>query len=122
MPHVYRLSAGVPAGTRPFRRPRPHPPKRYVDRVYPSATITRVLLARHGDAVYPTGCGSGDSGGVLSEVGRDQAHALGERIGADGVAAIFCSQLSRARETATIVSDVVGLPVQVKARGIRRRR
>jgi glucosyl-3-phosphoglycerate phosphatase len=76
---------------------------------------TRIFLARHGEAAYPTS-GSGDSGGALTALGRSQARALGERLRNDErPAAIVCSELSRAIQTAEIASEVLQLPVQVQA-------
>jgi probable phosphoglycerate mutase len=75
---------------------------------------TRLVLVRHGEADCnvagivggPRGCTG------LTEVGREQAEALAERLERthefDDAVAIYCSVLARARETATIVSR--GLP------------
>ena len=49
----------------------------------------------------------------LTELGRAQAAELGDRLAADpiGVAAILCSPMRRARGTAEIVADRLGLAV-----------
>jgi broad specificity phosphatase PhoE len=49
--------------------------------------------------------------GELSATGRQQAADLGRRRAADGVAAVFCSDLARAVETAAIAFDGAGIPV-----------
>jgi len=74
---------------------------------------TRIFLARHGEATYPTN-GSGDSGGTLTTLGRSQARSLGDRLRNERLAAIVCSELSRATQTAKIASEVLQLPVQVQ--------
>lgn len=77
--------------------------------------LTRIVLARHGEASYPSGSGSGDSGGTLTELGRSQARKLGDRLRNEGIAAVFCSELSRARQTAEIAAEQLQLPVQVRS-------
>lgn len=54
--------------------------------------------------------------GRLSETGRAQAKALGERRRDDGLAAVFTSDLRRAVETAEIAFAVSGIPVRHDAR------
>ena len=49
--------------------------------------------------------------GRLSERGRREARELGQRRAADGIAAVFCSDLGRAVETATIAFGATGIPV-----------
>ena len=49
--------------------------------------------------------------GRLSAAGRTQAAELGGRRREDGIAAVFCSDLGRAVETATIAFDGSGIPV-----------
>jgi broad specificity phosphatase PhoE len=51
--------------------------------------------------------------GRLSDVGREQARELGARRRDDGVAAVFCSDLGRALETAGIAFGETGIPVFV---------
>ena len=76
--------------------------------------MTRIVLARHGEASYPSAGESGDAGGTLTELGRSQARALGDRLRDVGVAAVFCSELSRSRETAEIAAELLELPVQTR--------
>jgi broad specificity phosphatase PhoE len=54
--------------------------------------------------------------GELSELGREQARALGERRRDDGIAAVYTSDLRRAVETAEIAFDGSGIPVRHDAR------
>jgi 2,3-bisphosphoglycerate-dependent phosphoglycerate mutase len=49
--------------------------------------------------------------GRLSAAGRAQARELGRRRAADGIAAVFCSDLARAAETARIAFGDTGIPV-----------
>ena len=76
-------------------------------------TQTRILLVRHGEAAYETD-GSGDSGGSLTAAGRDQARRLGLRLNEFQPAAVICSELSRAVQTAEIAAAVLSVPVQVR--------
>jgi broad specificity phosphatase PhoE len=58
------------------------------------------------------GIATGWLGGRLSEAGRAQAKALGERRRDDGLAAVFTSDLRRAVETAEIAFDGSDVPVR----------
>lgn len=49
--------------------------------------------------------------GRLSAQGRAEAEELGRRRRADGLAAVFCSDLARATETASIAFGSTGTPV-----------
>jgi broad specificity phosphatase PhoE len=49
--------------------------------------------------------------GELSPLGRRQARELGERYAGDDVAAVFCSDLGRAAETARIAFGSRGVPI-----------
>jgi broad specificity phosphatase PhoE len=71
----------------------------------------RVLyLARHGETPWNLeGRWQGHTDVALSERGREQAAALGARLAGLGIAHVRASDLSRARETATIVAAALGL-------------
>jgi len=58
-----------------------------------------------------SGIATGWLGGRLSAEGRQQAAQLGERRRADGVTAVFASDLNRAVETARIAFHGAGIPV-----------
>jgi broad specificity phosphatase PhoE len=77
-----------------------------------------ILLARHGrtaDNAPPQRIqGSRDPG--LDEVGRGQAAEIAAAVGSHGIAALWTSQLLRARETAGIVGAALGLEPRVDAR------
>jgi broad specificity phosphatase PhoE len=62
------------------------------------------------------GIATGWLDGALSERGRELAHELGRRRRADGVAAVFTSDLGRAVETAEIAFGRAGLPIYRDAR------
>jgi len=70
-----------------------------------------ILLARHGetdDNIEPIRI-QGWRDTPLNDTGRAQAHELAERVAGEGIAALYSSELSRARETAEIVGARIGL-------------
>lgn len=70
----------------------------------------RVYLARHGQTAYNLeGRFQGLLPVPLDDTGRRQAHELAERASVLGFAALWCSPLARARETAEIVAARIGL-------------
>lgn len=72
--------------------------------------MTTILLARHGETDWNRDRrwqGHADRG--LTELGRAQALALAERLDAFPIAAIYSSDLARARETARPVADRRGI-------------
>ena len=69
-----------------------------------------IWLARHGetaDNAVRRFQGQGPVG--LNDRGREQAHALAEEAAGHDFAALWCSPLPRARQTAEIVADRLGL-------------
>jgi broad specificity phosphatase PhoE len=73
-------------------------------------SATRVYLARHGQTAYNLeGRFQGQQPVPLDDTGREQAGELAERAAGYGFAALWCSPLLRARETAEIVSARIGL-------------
>jgi len=80
---------------------------------------TRLLLARHGETDWNrVGRWQGHADPPLNEAGRRQAEALADALDGDGVAAVYSSDLRRARETAHVVAKRLGLPV-IEDRGLR---
>jgi probable phosphoglycerate mutase len=78
----------------------------------------QLLLARHGqteDNLEPIRV-QGFSDTPLNEVGRRQAHELAERVAGERVISLWCSDLSRAAETAHIVGERIGLRARSDAR------
>lgn len=75
-------------------------------------SVTRLFLIRHGATnATEEGRFSGSTSAELSEQGRWQAARLGERLAQQNVAAIYSSPLSRAVDTARIISAACGLDV-----------
>src|SRR5690242_8849001 len=74
--------------------------------------MTTLLLVRHGETDWNAdGRLQGQTDRPLSEYGRRQARQLAEELADDEIDAIYASDLSRARETAEIVGERLGLPV-----------
>jgi broad specificity phosphatase PhoE len=72
--------------------------------------MTTVFLARHGQTAYNLeGRFQGQQAVPLDDTGREQAAELAERAVGYEFAALWCSPLLRARETAEIVSTRIGL-------------
>lgn len=71
---------------------------------------TRILLVRHGGTMLSAADRFAGSVNVeLSDEGRAQAAALGRRLAEVPIAAAYCSQMSRAIDTATAVAVHHGL-------------
>lgn len=69
-----------------------------------------IFLARHGETEWNrVGRWQGNTDIPLSDVGRAQARQLAERLRSRGITEIFTSDLSRARETAEIVAELLGV-------------
>jgi broad specificity phosphatase PhoE len=80
-----------------------------------SESAFHITLLRHGESVANAeGRWQGQSDYPLSETGRAQARALAERWDKDGQLfdLIITSPLARARETATILAEVLRLSVE----------
>ncbi len=75
---------------------------------------TRVLVLRHGQSEGNVAqvWTSSFEGYPLTERGREQARAAGERLSGRDVRAVYASPLPRAQETAQVVGAVLGLPVR----------
>ena len=75
--------------------------------------MASVFLARHGQTAYNLeGRFQGQQPIPLDDTGREQAAELAERAAGYRFAALWCSPLLRARETAEIVSARIGLEPQ----------
>jgi broad specificity phosphatase PhoE len=78
--------------------------------------VTTLLLVRHGETDWnASGRLQGHTDTPLNAHGRRQAKALADRLAGDGIAAVYASDLARARETAEILGERLGLPVVVDA-------
>jgi broad specificity phosphatase PhoE len=74
--------------------------------------VTTLLLVRHGETDWnAVGRLQGQTDRPLSDFGRQQARRLAEELAEEKLEAIYSSDLSRARETAEIVGERLGLPV-----------
>jgi broad specificity phosphatase PhoE len=76
-----------------------------------------VWLARHGETdANAEGRVQGSLDPPLNDRGREQARALAEQVAPLGIKALYTSQLQRARETADIVGEALGLTPKVDPR------
>jgi broad specificity phosphatase PhoE len=74
------------------------------------STPVLLYIARHGETVdNADGLIVGRRDPPLSELGREQSARLARRAAALKVASIWCSPLLRARQTATVVADAIGV-------------
>jgi broad specificity phosphatase PhoE len=78
--------------------------------------VTTLLLVRHGETDWNAeGRLQGHSDRPLNDHGRQQAKALADRLAGESIDAIYASDLARAKETAEIVGERLGLPVVIDA-------
>jgi probable phosphoglycerate mutase len=78
------------------------------------APATTTLLLRHGQtplSVEKRFSGVGDPS--LTDLGREQALAAARRLASSAAVAVISSPLGRARQTAEVVAEALGLPVEV---------
>lgn len=75
---------------------------------------TTVILIRHAthDRVGAVLCGR-MPGVTLGEEGRREAKSLADRFRGEQIAAVMTSPLERARETAQIIADRIGIAVEI---------
>lgn len=79
--------------------------------------MTRIYLVRHGETTWNAeGRWQGTLDIPLGEVGHQQAQALAKHLKDRPIAAIYSSDLSRARDTAEPLSRAKGLEIQTDAR------
>ncbi len=83
-----------------------------------------VLVVRHGESAWnAAGRWQGWLDVPLTPAGVDQARARGRALAGDGLefAAIYCSDLSRARHTAELIAEALDAPPPVAHPGFRER-
>ena len=75
-----------------------------------SASRTRLILVRHGRTAWNQRARfQGQTDVTLDAVGREQSHRVAERLAAD---VLYSSDLQRARASAEIIAQPLGLPVR----------
>lgn len=79
-----------------------------------SLAETRVLLLRHAETSAPDRFHGSESDIDLGERGRNQAEAVARYLSEFRPAALFCSAMKRARETAEPIARSCGLVIQVE--------
>ena len=77
--------------------------------------MSRIWLIRHGASVAPAGVAIGASDPPLSELGREQAMQLADRLRDRPLRAVWSSDSVRARDTAALVAEPHGLDVHPTA-------
>ena len=78
--------------------------------------MTTLLLVRHGETDWNRdGRWQGGSDTSLNDVGREQARSLADELDGD-IDVVYSSDLARARQTAEIVAETLGLEVRVDPR------
>lgn len=83
---------------------------------------TRVIVVRHGETEWNREKRmQGTTDTLLSDVGRAQALALGRRLASRDFSALYSSDLSRAKDTATTIAEYTGRHVVTDPR-LRERR
>ena len=79
--------------------------------------MVRLLLVRHGETAWnAAGRFQGQSDVPLNPTGQRQAGALARLLAAEGVEALYSSDLRRAWETADSIATSLGLSVQLEPR------
>jgi len=74
--------------------------------------VTRLFLIRHGRSTWNADHRiQGQADPPLDGVGREQARRLAERLREDAPVVLYASPLRRARETAEIIGEALGVPV-----------
>jgi 2,3-bisphosphoglycerate-dependent phosphoglycerate mutase len=73
-----------------------------------------VIVARHAETEYDVPDIASDDGGSLTIAGREQARALAAALRSRRVAAVWCSDMARAVQTAEIAAAVLAVPVRVR--------
>ncbi len=74
-----------------------------------------LLCIRHAQSTMnAAGLWQGQANPPLSEEGREQAHALGERLAGESLSVLVASDLRRARETAEIAGRSLGIATRLE--------
>ena len=78
--------------------------------------MTRAIFVRHGQSVsnaHPTSASlPSEQGDRLTDFGREQAQAVAENLPPFGGTHLLHSSMRRARETAEIINETLGLPMR----------
>jgi probable phosphoglycerate mutase len=78
---------------------------------------TTLIVIRHGETAWNREKRmQGTTDTQLSDVGREQAQALGRRLAGRGFSALYSSDLSRARDTARAIAEHTGRELVMDAR------
>ena len=78
---------------------------------------TTLIVVRHGETAWNREKRmQGTTDTQLSDMGREQARALGRRLAAHGFAALYTSDLARARDTARAIAEHSGREFVMDAR------
>jgi len=81
-----------------------------------SEFATRIIAVRHGETAWNRVSRiQGHTDIPLNEAGQWQARRVGEAVAAEGVGAIYSSDLQRASDTARAIGAASGLPVHLDA-------
>jgi probable phosphoglycerate mutase len=81
-----------------------------------AATVTRVLIVRHGATVLSVEDRfAGETDVELSDEGREQTRHLAQRLSREKIAAAYASPLGRTMETARILAAPHSLDVQIRS-------
>jgi alpha-ribazole phosphatase len=79
--------------------------------------MTCLILIRHGETDWNTeGRWQGQADVPLNETGWRQAQQIAHSLQSAGIAAIYSSDLQRARQTAQVLADSTGLPLHLDKR------
>jgi len=79
-----------------------------------SEHATRLIAVRHGETAWNRISRiQGHTDIPLNDVGHRQARQVGEAVAAEGVHAIYSSDLQRAADTARAIGKAAGVPVQL---------
>src|ERR1700724_2338366 len=80
-----------------------------------AATVTRVLIVRHGATVLSVEDRfAGETDVELSDEGLEQTRHLAQRLSREKIAAAYASPLGRTMETARILAALHGLDVKIR--------